>query len=295
MTNPIYVNCFCISDNPQSGNPAAVIINFLGDDLAKQDLAAELNLPVTVFVDQKDHTYHVRFFYPECEMPLCIHGMLSAASVIMQRESCYELTISTNVNIFHIEKSDNNIFYLHLSRGKIEAIHHQDDLINKMLGIRLSDIDSRFPFCISSVGSPKFLIPLKSYDLLANLKPNFSFIKNWSIENNINGIYVYTTNQNDPTNIHARGFNPKGGKNEDPATGVAAAALFQAMNTDFLKIYQGECIGNPSQIYVKQKTFGSDILVGGIVERGGGSIYNPSPRPTSDTSNKRSPPFPYQP
>ncbi len=93
------------------------------------------------------------------------------------------------------------------------------DVINKLLKLR-NEFCSRYKSspCVASIGSPKLLIPIKQLDILATLNPKFDFIKKWSIENGINGLYVYSADVNNKNhNYVARGFNPKGGKNEDAA------------------------------------------------------------------------------
>lgn len=99
---------------------------------------------------------------------------------------------------------------------------------------------------------------------LLELKPNYELIKKWSIENKVNGLYVYTPETHlNSSNFHARGFNPKTGHNEDAATGVAATALSLALKRN-ITVEQGYSINRPCCIVVTYID-ANNILVGGQV------------------------------
>ncbi len=133
-----------------------------------------------------------------------------------------------------------------------------------MLKITENDIDNSLPFKITSVGSPKLLIPIKSLETLTQIIPDTETIKTWSIANQVNGFYVYSAKTiNSTANFHARGFNPKGGHVEDAATGVAAATLALAVQKDII-IEQGYTLHKPSELVAHYHN-DSRILVGGRV------------------------------
>lgn len=69
-----------------SGNPAAVCIleEFL-DIALMQNIATEMNLSETAFVKKlSDNTYHIRWFTPVSEAPLCGHATIAAMHVLVQ-------------------------------------------------------------------------------------------------------------------------------------------------------------------------------------------------------------------
>ncbi|MBS0351683.1 MAG: PhzF family phenazine biosynthesis protein, partial [Proteobacteria bacterium] len=89
--------------------------------------------------------------------------------------------------------------------------------------------------------------------------------KQWSLDNGINGLYVYALESTDPLLLQARAFNPKTGQNEDAATGVAAAALSLVFKKNLI-IKQGHFIGKSSQLMITYH-HPEEIYVGGrIVE-----------------------------
>jgi PhzF family phenazine biosynthesis protein len=55
------------------------------DDQTLQAIAAENNLAETAFLVPEDGNYHLRWFTPATEVPLCGHATLASAAVIMER------------------------------------------------------------------------------------------------------------------------------------------------------------------------------------------------------------------
>lgn len=257
-------NCFC-TEEFVSGNPAAIIQDFNKNSDEKQKLAKKLNLPVTVFVQETPHQLpRLEFFYPHIEMPLCLHGSLAAAYTLFKQRSINELdcTIKSG-QIITLRKKEDAV-YAQVSTQKISQITVDKTEVCHMLGLKnITEIVDDLPFSIFSVGSSKLLVPLSSLETLAQLTPNFDLIKKWSIANQVNGLYAYVKNPQNASHFYARGFNPKGGHNEDAATGVAAAALALALKQD-ITVNQGQFIQRPSKILVFY-TDPENILVGGKV------------------------------
>jgi trans-2,3-dihydro-3-hydroxyanthranilate isomerase len=265
--NLTYVSCFCIDNLLSSGNPAVVIEEFSGNDIDKQKLATKLNFPVTVFIEKIADQYLLRFFYPLREMSLCLHGSLSAAYVLMKQQdvTCFHALTKSNQNLL-FKKLNDDVVQLEVDKGTVLPISFLKEDLNTMLGIKYQNVlNKNLPHCIATIGSPKLLIPLLTYDALTQVKPNFDFIKHWSINNNINGLYVYTDDtHDDKVNFIARGFNPKGGAHEDAATGVAVGALYTALkNAKEIRVRQGEFIKKPSYIFAS--SIQDKILIGGEI------------------------------
>jgi predicted PhzF superfamily epimerase YddE/YHI9 len=68
------------------GNPAAVMVlpDFV-DDAVMQAISAENNLAETAFLVVRSEQYHLRWFTPTMEVPLCGHATLATAAVVMER------------------------------------------------------------------------------------------------------------------------------------------------------------------------------------------------------------------
>jgi PhzF family phenazine biosynthesis protein len=69
-----------------AGNPAAVMLmDRFPDDATLQAIAAENNLSETAFLVADGADYSLRWFTPLVEVPLCGHGTLASAAVVMER------------------------------------------------------------------------------------------------------------------------------------------------------------------------------------------------------------------
>ena len=69
-----------------SGTPAAVVpMDAFLPDAVLQDIAAENNLSETAFLVRDGADYLLRWFTPVTEGPLCGHGTLASAAVVMER------------------------------------------------------------------------------------------------------------------------------------------------------------------------------------------------------------------
>lgn len=74
------------ADRLFAGNPAAVVpLTAWLPDTVLQAIAAENNLAETAFFVPEGADYHLRWFTPRFEVPLCGHATLATASVILRR------------------------------------------------------------------------------------------------------------------------------------------------------------------------------------------------------------------
>ncbi|MGE7907262.1 PhzF family phenazine biosynthesis protein [Peribacillus sp. NPDC094092] len=72
------INTF--TDQPFKGNPAAVCFLTGGSDSEwMQRMAKEINMPVTAFIHLHKAEWHLRWFTPSIEIPICGHGTLASA------------------------------------------------------------------------------------------------------------------------------------------------------------------------------------------------------------------------
>lgn len=80
-----------------AGNPAAVMpMERFPDDAVMQAIAAENNLAETAFIVRDGSDYHLRWFTPSVEVPLCGHATLASAAVVMEK-----LEPERNKVVFH--------------------------------------------------------------------------------------------------------------------------------------------------------------------------------------------------
>src|SRR5262249_49787284 len=73
------------TDNPFAGNPAAVcLLTEDRPDEWKQNLAAEMNLAETAFVEKRSDGFGLRWFTPTVEVDLCGHATLASSHVLWE-------------------------------------------------------------------------------------------------------------------------------------------------------------------------------------------------------------------
>ncbi|WP_131764448.1 PhzF family phenazine biosynthesis protein [Legionella drozanskii] len=258
------VNCFC-TEAEVSGNPAAVVIDCDAlSSIEKQEIAKSINFPVTTFISNFDTNIpQLEYYYPETQMPLCLHGTIAAAHWLFTQGDSSISQIECN-RYYHqqlagkllIESASDGCIYVEVANQNMNMPNfNYVDLARQLLKLSLPHealFDTTLPFGILSVGSPKFFIPVKTKKFLENINPDQNAIIKWSIENKINGLYVYTLDKPSGDLFYARGFNPQTGYLEDAATGVAAGALSCSLNRS-ISVYQGSQINRPSKINVNYK------------------------------------------
>lgn len=93
-----------------TGNPAAVmVLAEFPDDATMQAISSENNLAETAFLVLRSGQYHLRWFTPTVEVPLCGHATLAAAAVVMERldRSLEEVVFQTASGPLSVIRADN--------------------------------------------------------------------------------------------------------------------------------------------------------------------------------------------
>lgn len=85
MTPLRFFQVDAFADRVFRGNPAAVVpLDGWLSDSTLQAIAAENNLAETAFFVPRGTGYHLRWFTPRQEVPLCGHATLASAFVILR-------------------------------------------------------------------------------------------------------------------------------------------------------------------------------------------------------------------
>ena len=87
MTTQLYqVDAF--TDQPFHGNPAAVcLLRGPRDEEWMQQVAGEMNLSETAFLERRADGFGLRWFTPTAEVDLCGHATLASAHILWQCEA----------------------------------------------------------------------------------------------------------------------------------------------------------------------------------------------------------------
>ena len=122
--------------------------------------------------------------------------------------------------------------------------------------------DYHYINCHASIARPKTLLPMRSVDLLQKAvapKPgNPRFALTCSALDDTTGLYLYAKSTDEDGAWECRQFPRASGYPEDPATGIAAAALachlhhHLEMELPAYKFYQGTAMGKPSLVVVDE-------------------------------------------
>lgn len=254
----------------EGGNPAAVVC---GDEINPADassVAREVDSYMTVFVYQPGGRLRFRFFTREGEIDFCGHGILAGAYAYASQTGELDFVAETNVRPVALSVAPDAFAQFEI-RGQVSVSKAPADEreVLPILGIDPESINRRAPFCVASIGSPKLFVPVEDLQTLRSLSPNLTALKSWSLENRINGAYVYCLETVDPASLaHARAFNPLYNDEEDAATGAAAGALAGVITEErglpaSYVIEQGDALGKPCRIRADVGT--NSIRVGGCV------------------------------
>lgn len=212
MRTPIFhIDAF--TSRPLAGNPAAVMPmqSFLSDAVL-QAIAEENNLGDTAFVVPEGDNYRLRWFTPTTEMPLCGHGTLASAAVVMERLQVGRRRVifespSGPLTVDRTEGGYRMNFPARFS-GTIDA--PIPDLARALGAVPLDVVADAF----------NYIALLKDARDVRDLKPDMAAIARL----NRDGVIVTAPGDGD-FDFVSRYFAPAKGVPEDPVTGGAHCAL----------------------------------------------------------------------
>jgi PhzF family phenazine biosynthesis protein len=202
------------TDKPFTGNPAGVcVLPGPKDDTWMQNVAREMNLSETAFLQQQADGFRLRWFTPAVEVELCGHATLASAHILWETG----LLVRDESARFHT-----------LS-GLLTATRRQGDIeldfpatldepaeappgLAEILGAKVMNFrGSRFDH----------LVEVGSEDTVRGLRPDFTRLKALPVR----GIMVTSRASTPGFDFVSRFFGPAVGIDEDPVTGSAHCCL----------------------------------------------------------------------
>ena len=201
------------------GNPAAtILVEEFPDDETMQQIAAEMNLSETAFVKSLAPNYfHLRWFTPRQEVPLCGHATLAIAHYLRELSA-----IDTDAPlIFSTLSGDLTIsFEDHLIVMDFPAAVYGNcsGRSQQVLADMLDDI----PYELLGQSEDYLTVLLESESAVQNFQPKYDRIAE------LDGFGFIITAIGDPDQPYdfvSRFFAPKAGIPEDPVTGSAHCSL----------------------------------------------------------------------
>jgi PhzF family phenazine biosynthesis protein len=194
-----------------AGNPAAVmpLREWLPDETL-QAIAAEHNLAETAFFVPQGRDFHLRWFTPTVEMPLCGHATLASAYVVFN-----ELDRSRDSVVFHtlsgplsVVRDGERLLMDFPVRANEPAAAAELAPVADAIGARVIDLRRGWTY----------LAVVESEDVVRNLDPDMGKVAALPL-----GLIV--TARGAKADFVSRVFVPKVGIPEDPVTGAAHCML----------------------------------------------------------------------
>lgn len=221
MSLPDSVTIFQVdafSDRPFGGNPAAVCVLSQASNAAwMQAVAAEMNLSETAFLYPTEDAYHLRWFTPTAEVPLCGHATLASAHVLWSEGylgKAAEARFQTKSGLLTATQADSWIT-LNFPAQPLKPSTATPELLKSLRGLE--------PIATFGGGAAEsnYLVELPSADYVRSLQPDFGLMRLVSAP----GVIVTAPADTADFDFVSRYFAPNIGIDEDPVTGAAHCSL----------------------------------------------------------------------
>ncbi|MDD5189739.1 MAG: PhzF family phenazine biosynthesis isomerase [Dehalococcoidales bacterium] len=183
------------------------------EDTFLQNIALEMNLSETAFLQKTGETYHLRWFSPLREVEFCGHATLASAHTLWEtglEHKTRTLEFDTLRGKLYARYVNNKI-ELDFPAGQVKEIPPQPKL-NKALGIK--------PLFTGDTGKG-YLFEIENLETLRSLQPDFNTLKKLGDRK-----FIVTCKSSDSEfDFYSRFFAPSVGIDEDPVTGSAHTYL----------------------------------------------------------------------
>ncbi len=251
MTVTIYqVDAF--TSQPFTGNPAGVcLMPVHGDEVWMQQVAREMNLSETAFLNPDIGGYHLRWFTPTVEVDLCGHATLASAHILWETGT---LPPDQEAN-FHTAsgpltaRKDGEWIYMNFPALPPQDVTPPEGLA-EALGIKPAYIGQN---------RLDLLVVVDMAGDVRGLHPDFAQLRSADTR----GVIVTAPSDQPEYDFISRAFFPALGIDEDPVTGSAHCCLgpYWAERLDKTELvgYQASARGGVVKVAVK----GDRVLLGG--------------------------------
>ena len=241
------------TDSAFGGNPAAVcVLAGPRDDGWRQDVAREMNLSETAFLEKRaDGGYTLRWFTPAVEVDLCGHATLASAHILWETG---ELAAGETARF-------------HTRSGILSAVKRGDWIEMDFPAEPATPADAP-PELVEALGvKPRYtgrnrfdyLIEVGDEQIVRDLRPDMTLLKTIDMR----GVIVTSGSSSVGFDFASRFYAPAVGVDEDPVTGSAHCCLGPywgaKLGKTFLSAVQVSARGGILRIGLK----GDRVLIGG--------------------------------
>ncbi|UVK97736.1 PhzF family phenazine biosynthesis protein [Pseudomonas sp. B21-048] len=236
------------SDRPFSGNPAMVyrLDTWLDDELM-QKIAAEHNLAETAFLVREGAVWHIRWFTPTTEVPLCGHATLASAYVLFEiyKEPVERLDFICKAGPLSVGREGKRLWldFPAVVPTEVDVILE----VERALGVKTVEV----------LGSKELFVVLESEQAVLDCQPDMIALAKlpWP-----GAIVTARGNKHD---FVSRYFAPAIGIDEDPVTGSTHCSLIpywsERLSKSSLTAYQ--CSARGGELFCRLE--GDRVSIGG--------------------------------
>lgn len=209
MNQPIYI-VDAFTSKLFTGNPAAVcpLDNWINDGLM-QNIAFENNLSETAFFVKEEDHYHIRWFTPSVEVPLCGHATLASSFVIFNflDKDIKQIKFHSLSGELIVTKSE-ELISLNFPANKPERVEIKGEVIN---ALKAEPKELYF--------NKSYLAVFETEEEIRGINPDFREFSN------VHSDGIIITALGNKSDFVSRYFVPSAGIDEDPVTGFAHTLL----------------------------------------------------------------------
>ena len=281
-------------DDMTDGSPTGVVLNAdeLSDAVCRQ-IVVSVGCSHVAFVGKPDASngdVHVRFFTAAGEISNCAHATIAVhflnhtmssdgsdgldrTVAQVTKRSSQDVTVSQVDGRTRVSFTQDPIEIREIGAGHVVALAGA-------LGASPDDIDETQRVCLASSGSFRFLLPLKSFEHVRRLSPDFAALRRICRMHDSIGCFVYALDSpaedvaqsgDEELRVSARMFAPGIAIEEDRvngnSTGCLAAVFMSNRDVDLvsLRVSQGHQFGYPANVYARavRSESGVRTIVGG--------------------------------
>lgn len=193
------------------GNPAAVVlVEEWPSDEVMQKIARENNLSETAFLCRQNDEWHIRWFTPKVEVPLCGHATLASAFVLFSyiEKDAQEVAFHSKYSGLLKIKSNKGLLQMRFPKEPFEPVTPPHEL--------LAALEATHVNCVKGID---YVVELESAAEVFAVDPDYRLLSTL----NVRGITI--TAKGDDCDFVSRFFSPSFGIYEDPVTGSAHCLL----------------------------------------------------------------------
>jgi trans-2,3-dihydro-3-hydroxyanthranilate isomerase len=265
---------------PGGGNPCQVTVD--ADEMSTGEMLTaawryghECAFLVKPTLPEAD--VRMRYFVPRHEMEMCVHATVAGVTALERRGT---VRVQTPLGVLETTVDDEGVVTVQQFPPVLGSGGSADE-VAKALGCRPERIRSSRSV---SVSRAKLLVEIDGVETLNALRPDSDKIRQVCEDLDVTGLYPFALNGD----VWARQFPRDSGYLEDPATGLAAAALgaHLALHEEGdgeyrYDVHQGQAMGRPSLMTAHATRTNGDVIRAAVTGRAS------APQPRSGAGQER--------